>query len=899
MCDKSLLKIVVNIFMFIVAVLPLMSKDTTKFGAFVLDSLDGKPMIGANVKLTGLIDTTAFGAVSNKRGYFHFDKIKNGKYTVNISYVGYKQFTKDIEINDSVNTYKFYMLPSFSLTSEVLVRAKSLMGENRGDTLAYNAGYFRTGNDETAEDLLKKLPGVEVGDDGIKVHNQTITQILVNGKPFPIVNPNDIYKLFPANQIKKIELYNKQSKQAEFQGIKKNNDINTINIVTESKKLYFGNVDAAATDDSKFALGAFGSSIRDDATYTLSARWGTGASDYDYIHNKKNDNKEINLGSRFEFNNEQFIDISYNYEKNYQETKNYSARNYFDSDTFKLYDSESGAKSSNYAHTVSFDSDFKLDSLNAMSIRGKIRYINSDNSSLTFNRYKDVNFRESSKSTTGNNGNGEIVNFSTDVLFMHKFINPLRRLSLDLSIDNNNSQNSSQQNFDNDYFITNHNNDSSIKKNRINSPDFNTDFDLRYTEPIVKNLSMNLNFQGNYKRYKTNKNASILNVADDVFDIDSTLSKKENDDSYSQRLGAELEYKNENLLDVSLKTEYEYKYDKYDIDFPTDNTFETDYRYFNPTFSIMYSLSKSSKLNFYYHSDRDFPSYQQIQKIVDNTNPLYISSGNPDLKPSTSHLMNLDYSMFNMEKLLNIYLVCSFEIKENSILNSTYFAKNDTTILGNILLPAGAQYTAPVNRNGYKCFMTYAGVGKGNSEFRFGIGGQFMYSENPTIYNGLDYLSKTLLFTTNVNVYGNIAKKLEIGGNVYMTSSQSKYVYTDYKSVTARTSLSCKYELVNNLKFEVKLHTTNYLKQSTVNNKNSNILNLSVSYAFFNKKLETKFTAFDILNQYVRNNKSVSTFYTEENYSETSKQLFGISLKYKFNDTNSSGTREISIENYD
>lgn len=885
------MRILCKLLLLFIVVSPLFSKSTCYFGAFVLDNSDNRPMIGAHVKLTGLIDTNLVcGAVTNKHGYFHIENIKKGMYTVSISYVGYKPIKKDYEVRDSVSNYKFYMEQTSAFTDEIVITAHSLMGENKGDTLVYNGNYFRSQNDESAEDLLKKMPGVEISDDGIKVQNNTISQVLVNGKPFPIANPNDIYKLFPANKIKQIQLFNKQSKQEEFQGIKKDDLINTINIVTEDKNMYFGDVESNFTDDKKININPKFNAIKDDFTLTASAEYNNGANEYHYVHDKSQYSKSLDIGSRFDLEHDQFVHLNYRYDGNGRETSSQTAREYFSSDTFKLYGAENYSKNNNTTHQVILNSDFDLDTNNSVSFSSNFRYSYSDNKSLFESSYKSFENILSSKSSNHSVGDDDAVSFNTDLLIMHKFKNPDRKISLNIECDNSNTQNNSNQNFTNDYFITNHTNDSTLKNDRSRVNDFSSKCYLKYTEPLLQDLKLQVNIDGSYRHYKTDKKA--YNIIGDFGEkyIDSNLSKKEIDNSYIQNCGLNIDYNKEKIFSVSIGANYKYKYDLYDNSFPESYKTDISYNYIDPEFRGTLFFSKSTHMSFNYATSRDFPTYQQLQSVVDNSNPLSITTGNPDLKTSQLHNFNLSINSFNIETMKGFFGNVSLSIKQNSIINSTIFAKNDTTIDGDIKLPAGSQFSMPVNRDGNKNISCYTSLiyPLDSIKTRLGIGVHITYSENPTIYNNSDYLSKSLVFGTGANIYGAISDKGDYRIDCSINSSQSKYVYTDYNTITASCNANFQYTAFKKLKINFRLRSNYYLKQNTVNNKNSNILNFSLAYKFFDDKLEAKLTVYDLLNQYIHETISVNSYYTEHSLSNTSKQYIGLSLKYKINDTRNS-----------
>lgn len=212
----------------------------------------GAPLISATVVLLNPKDSTLeFFGITNEKGHFEVKSIRGGNYLMQVAYLGYQSFYKNLTIPyGTSNDFGIVVLkPKPIDIKEVQVVGEYVPLTIRHDTIEFNARAFRTKSDANVEELLKKLPGIEVDRAGnIKALGKDVKKVLVDGKEFFGNDPKVATKNLPADAIDKVQLYDKRSDESEFTGIDDGTRDKTVNLVLkeDKKKGILGDVTAGA-----------------------------------------------------------------------------------------------------------------------------------------------------------------------------------------------------------------------------------------------------------------------------------------------------------------------------------------------------------------------------------------------------------------------------------------------------------------------------------------------------------------------------------------------------------------------------------------------------------------------------------------------------------------------------
>src|ERR1035437_5483659 len=238
----------------------------------IADSSSRKPLGKANVIFTHLSDLKIRGIIADNNGRFRIENLIPGKYSLTVSFLGYKSYKRNIEIDKVMELPKIYLLSEGVEMKEVDIIGKTSGVTIKNDTTEYSADAYKVNKDAVAEDLVEKMPGITVQQDGtVQAHGETVTNVLVDGKMFFGSDPNAALKNIPAEIIEKIQVFDQQSDQSQFTGFDDGNTSKTINIVTRLrvKQGTFGKVFGGYGDLEKYSAGGNINFFNNDQRITL------------------------------------------------------------------------------------------------------------------------------------------------------------------------------------------------------------------------------------------------------------------------------------------------------------------------------------------------------------------------------------------------------------------------------------------------------------------------------------------------------------------------------------------------------------------------------------------------------------------------------------------------------
>lgn len=640
----------------------------------VFDSKNGLPIELGTVQLVKASDSTLVqGVQTDTRGSFILTKIRPGDYKLKITSVGYKVHRAAITVSNRNIILKNIQLPeNVELLKDLEVKGTAAQLVVKGDTLEYNATAFKTEENAVVEELLKKLPGLEISSEGkITVNGEEVKKIRIDGKKFFDGDIEQATKNLPADMIDKIQVLDQKSDMALLTGFEDGDTERIINLTTKSNRRrgIFGNVGAgigldindAIRYDSKISLNIMDNdsqtSINGSANNLNNSRssrgrgsWGGGSnggiteSQNIGINNNTIVNKKIKIGG----------DLTTNHANNYSDT--YSNRTSYLSDA--TYNDISNTQSGNekYAANARLEVEWKIDSLNTIIIQPNIEYNTTDSYSK-----KEYSYLTEGDSTSWgnsrNNGINSSISGGLNVIYNRKFKSKIgRTFTLNLNTDFSQSDNDS-------YNLSNKFTDDTISidqftTNRSNR--FNTKVKMSYVEPLW-NLKNMIEIAASIN--SANTTSEKLQYSRDE-NLDYTIK----DSIYSNNF-------ENNFLRESIELNYRYTDANYKIMLgingepsQTRNTRsygnglsrDTVYGVFNfaPTARLQYNFGKKKFARFDYRGRTEQPSINQMQPVKNNSDLMSEDVGNPTLNPAFSHNLRLMYSAFDDKKFssFNTYL---------------------------------------------------------------------------------------------------------------------------------------------------------------------------------------------------------------------------------------------------
>jgi hypothetical protein len=307
---------------------------------------------------------------------------------------------------------------------------------------------------------------------------------------------------------------------------------------------------------------------------------------------------------------------------------------------------------------------------------------------------------------------------------------------------------------------------------------------VTWTEPAGKNGQLSFSVNGNYSRSRNDKETNALDTIKDNYSILDTLLSSKFDTRYtSANVGLAYRWqKGKWSWNVSMNAQQASLYNEQI--FPKTYNLNAKFPSLLPGAMIMFKPSEKEGFRLFYRTNNNAPGIEQLQDVVNNSNPLSVSTGNPNLAQDLQHGLFTRYSWANPKKGNSFFAMIGGTLTRNYIGTSTFIAKQDTLILPGLLLNRGAQFTRPVNMNGQgslRSFINY-GIPLSFIKCNLNVNAGFTYSRIPGMINGLINYSNTMSPSMGVVISSNISEKID-----FTISSN-----TSYTTVTnsLQTSLS-------------------------------------------------------------------------------------------------------------
>ncbi|MGF7229771.1 outer membrane beta-barrel protein, partial [Arachidicoccus sp.] len=645
--------------------------------------------------------------LSDTAGQFTFSKVAFGDYVLRVSYQGFDVREKEISLSQG---HPHDSLPPIILQESVnelgtVVVTAIIPVKMNGDTTEYNADAYGVKPNAVVEDLLKKLPGVEVDDDGnITAQGEKVARIFVDGKRFFGNDPKMATQNLPTEVVEKIQVFDGKTDQSEFTGFDDGNTIKTINIVTKKNKRkgWFGKSSAAVGNDEaslnnlfydaharvfRFMgdrrislVGAFNKTYKQPFAMDIGGgQNGLSKKISGAINYRDNFGKKTDFTGSYSYDNSDNISASQSY-----------TQRLFQNDTTQNTSQVRTSNNSSQNHAVNLNWDTKFDTLNELRIRADVNFSNGRNSGTT-NSFIDrmINGADStaiSKTFTKNSRTNSGGNAAVGITFRHRFFKPGRTISINNNLSTN-SGNASGLNYSD---IFSYLSDSASYTNQLfnahnNSKSISTT--LAYTEPIAVHQLIQFEINNSVSENTSDRRTYNFDSATMQYTLaDSILTNKYDNIYQSNRATLSYLYNN-GIINFNAGTGVQLGNLKSN-NLSKDLFLTQHYVNLYPTASFSYRISQYKRLRFNYHGRTNQPNVQQLQPVIDNSNPLNIVSGNPDLKQEFNNTFLLRYTNINKETNNTFFAMLNGSFTKNNIVNSI-------TRLSN-----GGDSSIPVNLNG-------------------------------------------------------------------------------------------------------------------------------------------------------------------------------------------------------
>ena len=676
-------------------------------------------------------------AVTNTEGAFTIKAPEEGSYTLQVTYVGFKTYQKKITLKDGkdYNAGTIKIEPDAIMLKGATVTARAQKVTLKADTFVYNANAFRTPEGSVAEELVRRLPGAEVSDDGsIKINGKQVKKILVDGKEFMTGDTKTAMKNLPTNIIDRIKAYDQQSDLARVSGIEDGEEETVLDfgIKAGMNKGIMANADLAAGTKHRYAGRIFGGVMKDDMKVFLM----TNANNTNDMGFPGGGGGGRFGGGRQGLTANQMVGVNMNYEKTEKFKLDGSVRwNHSDGDTWSKSSTENiySTDLSSFGNSIKQDFsrsnqwnaqmrlEWQPDSMTNIMFRPNARYNSSDgensSESATFNENQNPYDYVTDPLSELNKliGNGIVKNYnvqdgisysdSKNVGGMLQYNRRLNNSGRNITIQlNGNWSEGTSKSMSNNYVYLFTNPDTTVTNRYSLTPQDNWSYSARitYSEPIMRQVYLQFSYRYNYSYTKSDRKTFSLTDVDytDIIPMyrnwDAYLGRLSNPlDSYEDtKLSRMSEYKNYNhTAEVMLRIVR--KAYNFNVGFqvlPQKSHFIQDYQgvhadttrtvtNITPTLDFRWKKSATGQLRFTYRGRTQQPSMTDLLDIVDDSNPLRITRGNPGLKPSFTQNFQLFYNDYFQKHQRAVMTFVNFSTTSNSVANkSTYNSETGGTI---------------------------------------------------------------------------------------------------------------------------------------------------------------------------------------------------------------------------
>jgi hypothetical protein len=833
---------------------------------------------------------------TKKDGSWSIRGISAGSYLILTSHSSYADFMARISIKgDSIiDLGTLYLQPKSDSLAAVVVTPRNPRMHIQGDTLEYNTTNVKMKVNATVEELLKRLPGVEVDQNGnITINGVPVQHLLVDGEDFFGGDPTIVIKNFNADMIAKIQFLDKKSSQAEFTGVDDGQRTKTVNLVLkeDAKKGYFvkGEVGAGLQgyDNINGMLGSF-RGPRQLAVLAMTANNGNtgfsgegaglsvgsasdalGASADGGIPQVKG------LGAHYADKlNENEDHVSGNVSFGFMSTRPFSSSLTQQTLPDTVYTQAQSSSSVNFSNQqrLNADYDYRPDSLRAFRFSvggakaaGNNQYVSTGSSS--FNDTLVNNSQTNIWSITSND------QFNGTVMWrIRARKKKARNFSVTAGMSNQSNTSSGYLYVLNNFYQPDGrllSIDTTDQRKVISSSNRNLNGNLNYTEPLWKNTVLAVRYNLNFNQSETQQ--STFGKDDGKYlDLVDSLSNHYRNNVLSQTVTINLQGTGRPLT-YTLGGDIQ-RYSNLQENVQTDSTLKYQYTTLNPRVDARYAITKEQGISFNYSANTQQPSITQLQPVQNNINPLYITLGNPNLRSSFSQDFGLG---FNMVKPIFFNIGLHYGYTTNSISTRVY-----TDSLGR-------QISQPVNVSGSENGGLNLGM---NHKFK-GSGIDLGGNVNLNFGRSVNYVGDILSNNDNLNAGGG----LSIGKYVADHYSIRLNANANYSSTVSSVnpSLSTRFWTQSH-SFELswfpipglELNTTgNYgwqEKTATFTGNNWTFFwNAFVSKNFLQNRLVVKWRVNDILGENAGIGRSISGNTTTQTTSNIVGRYWMISVSYR------------------
>lgn len=867
---------------------------------------DGEPLIGASLRLLSQRDSTRLKtAIADNAGRFTITGVSNGTYILEASYVGYRSIYRNVTVKDALlRVGRISLSENATVLREAVVEGIRTPMKVMEDTVEFAADTYKTQPNAVVEDLLKRLPGVEVASDGkITANGKEVTKILVDGKEFFSDDPKVASKNLPVNMIDKLQVVDRKSDLARITGVDDGEEETVINLTVKKgmKNGWFGNAEAGYGTDDRY-MGSFNvNRFWNDNQITFlgginninESGFTDGGSRFRRFGGDNGITISRALGLNFNVGNKEIFRVGGNvmYSGTSRRTIMRQDRQYLFQDSTSYLNTNRNSRDRGHNVRADFRIQWNPDSFNTLEVRPRMSYNLNDSWSADSSLTQSGDLRRVTESRNSSYSHGKSWEFATELIYNHKFRRRRgRAFSIEARFQSSNVRENEETNSWNRFYLLNDSID--LYDQEADNHTWSNTFRTRvsWTEPLGDVRKGNfLTFAYNFSYRWNNADKMVYDhpvtwpdgwLGDPVIGEDlvwrEDLSNQFRNDYMNQDIRAGFKHVDKKTtLDAGISLVPQMSNSE-DLINSERNIRRTVLNY-APYLRYRIRMSKTRSFNLHYRGRSSQPSMTQLQPVADYSDPLRVVVGNPNLDPTFTHSVRLRFADFNPRGQRSFMLMVDGQLTQNSIVSRTSF--NSET---------GGQLTTYENVNGVWSMMAMGmfSTPLRNREWVVNAHAFARYSHNVGFNNG----SRSLTRNLNLNVMPSIAWRpdnleLEVRPRYSFQQTRNSLQANNNRTIhTYGGMFNGTWYAPFGLILSTDLDYAATSGYSSGYDSNQCLWNATMAYRFLrDQSLTVSLKAYDLLQQRKSIRRSVTGNYIDDTMYNSLTRYFMVTVAYRFN----------------
>jgi uncharacterized membrane protein YgcG len=922
----------------------------------LLDLVDNKPLAGASLTLTSLKDSTQIKyGLADSTGSFVFQDLPIDSFFFKVSFTGYEPYRQIVATNDStpvVDLATLFIPKSTVQLNDVTVTARTPPTQQKGDTIQYNASQFKVNPDATVEDLVKKAPGITVDRDGtVTAQGEQVRKVTIDGRDFFGDDASAALRNLPADVVDKIQVFDRLSDQAQLTGVDDGNSQRAINIVTRAgmRNGQFGRVFAGYGTDERYQAGGNMSFFKENRRISLvglsnninqqnfasqdllgvtsnsgggnrgrgnfggggggnprggggGGNFGGGGGQNFTIGQQSGISRTNAIGINYSDKWGQKMDVSGSYFFNNSNLNNdrfTNRQSLAKPDSILFSDENALSRSNNYNHRVNFRMEYRIDSNNMLIISPSLSFQKNKSVSNTFaQNYYDLTTGLLTRTINDFNSINSGYNFNNNITYRHAFAKRGRSISLNLNTSLNKRDGDSYQESAITDFADGGQSDTLLQyyNNRTTGRTISTN--IIYTEPIGQKGQLQFNYNPSFTKNTADKqNYQFDEFSGKYSDFDTTLSNKF-DNTYNTHNGGVTYRIGDRDNQFSAGLSYQHSSLESEQLFPEVTSIDRTFSNILGNIQLRRKISTRSSIRLFYRGGVSAPSVNQLQNVIDNSNILYFTTGNPDLNQQYQHTLSARYTFTNTQLGQSLFANVFVQKTSDYITNAVFTAINgDSLIAPGIVLNEGSQLSKPVNLDGYWSLRSFFTFGQPLKALKVNINvnAGFTYSKTPGISNNLETMTNTYNYSTGAVVASNVSEYIDF--NLSYTANFNRVRNSDRPQLNSNyitQTAGIQFNLLSKKGWFLQndLNNQSYSGLTEGYNQSFWLWNASIGKKLLKKKQgELKLSVFDLLKQNQSIIRTVNGFEITDERNTVLQQYFMLTFTYSLKNFGTAAVR--------